>query len=377
MSLQTDLLHPELGFQDEGHDLMDPDTYAAAAAPFGLAQQLGGFGWRSKAFAELESEKIWTRDWVPIGLLPQIPNQNDLMPFTLGFHGIHVQREADGKYAARLNRHQHGGCRFVPEQCRTGKQTKCTIASCNYTRDSQVIPALNDGMEPPEMYKFVGINPDKLVPIKSEPWGPFVMVNLDPGSGTLASDWPFDQMQDLAAELSGFDQFTHHRWLDFKCNWKSFGAAFIGDVPVKATMSSEGIPTTVQGQNGKYWLFPNLLLSVGDDHFAAVVMQATGMGDTLCRFTLMTREGADPRLKDQWIARLTEIGANAEKDHGKRVNWGTSHAPDTIDKPQEIETSEVAYLIQKYAIERILTQHELHWQAPIMDALMMQRRGSR
>jgi len=226
MSLQADLLRPELGYFDEDLNLTVPGTYCEATAPFGQARALPAVAYRSKVFAELENEKIWTRGWVVVGLLQQIPNPGDLLPFTLGFHGVHVQRNSDGSVSGRLNRHQHGGCRFVPEQCRTGKQTKCSISSCNYTRDADVMSADEKGEQTPEMYKFIGINPDKLAPVHCDTWGPFIFINLDPDCSPLA-----EALQMIAPLIEPWLQSSlsllSSQWVDVKSNWKLVGSAFV------------------------------------------------------------------------------------------------------------------------------------------------------
>lgn len=391
MSLQIDLLHPDLGYFDEGFDLTDPQTYAAARGAFGKADALPPFACRSKVFSELENEKIWTRSWVAIGLLQQIPDPGDMLPFTLGFQGVHVRRNADGSIAAWFNRHQHGGCRFVPEQCRTGKQTKCTIASCNYTRDAGVMPAGPDGEDTPEMYKFAGIDPSKLIAVRCETWGPFIFVNLDPEAGPLEDDLP-EALRDLdAGELASLD-LQGHEWLDFRSNWKCFGAAFaeagatLAEAPRPGGGAVSGLSGTAARQ-GTFaglerdpvellWLFPNLLLARAEGVLLAVVMQATGMADTLCRVSVLGDARISARAGD-WIAALRPVGARAEADHGDRVAWGTSSRPDTKGTLPGPETRFSRYLIDRYVIARILEAHDLRWSAPIMDARMMQRKGSR
>ena len=67
-------VHPELGYFDEGLNLVEPKLYAAASRPFGRAQILPPAAYRSKIFADLEDEKIWTRTWVCVGAQQQIPN---------------------------------------------------------------------------------------------------------------------------------------------------------------------------------------------------------------------------------------------------------------------------------------------------------------
>ena len=393
MSLQADLLHPELGFFDEDCDLADPETYAEARKPFGKARTLPPFAYRSKAFLELENEKIWTRDWVAIGLSLQIPNAGDLLPFTTGFHGVHAQRDADGGIAARFNFHQHGGCRFVPEQCRTGKQTKCSIASCNYTRDADAIPALCSGENSPEMYKFVGINPDKLKPVRSTRLGPVIAINVDPG----ASDAPSLQCLDA---LEGRFTLAAHKWLDFKCNWKLLGAAFVGAGQSLRLHQTGELPEALEATAAArdtfafaadtgsadtlklVWLFPNLLVAISPTHTVTVVMQATGMGDTLCRVSVLVPEGVANGVaaKDavaHWPAALQRVGAMAEKSHRCMAEWGTPNQPDTVNRGPMPETNFARYAANQYVLSKVLTEHELHWQAPIMDARMMQRKGSR
>lgn len=394
MSLQADLIQPELGFFDEEANLTDPRTYAATTRPFGEAHALPPFAYRSKVFSELENEKIWTRGWVPIGLAQQIPSPGDLLPFTLGFHGVHVQRTMGGRIEARFNRHQHGGCRFVPEQCRTGKQTKCTIASCNYTRDAHVLPGQEDGGDTPEMYKFVGINPDKLIPTRFEAWGPFIFVNLDSQDGPLVEVLP-DAL--LPFGKAGNCQLTlvDHWWMDFKCNWKSFGTAFVetgvmADVEARAPAANavssvvdraeiclgEGVPGVELT-----WMFPNLLLACSGPDVLVVVLQATGMGNTLARVSRLTSRPLDaadhPAGAVPWEALLRVIGARAEATHDRAADWGTSSLPETIGQAPGIETSAAKHAIENFVLRKILAVHELYWSAPIMDARMMQRRGTR
>lgn len=399
MSLQIDLLHPDLGFFEEDLDLTDPEIYAPAKETFGKATTLPPFAYRSKAFLELENEKIWTRDWVAIGLSLQIPNRGDLLPFTTGFHGVHVQRGLEGELSARFNFHQHGGCRFVPEQCRTGKQTKCSIASCNYTRDANAMAALEDGENSPEMYKFVGINPDKLKPVRSGCLGPVVFVNVDPcatdfhpGGGAGLSQC----LKELATPML----LAAHEWLDFKCNWKLFGAKFVSSGRSVRVHEGETAPVAVEakaaardgfafaaGVDGAemlklFWLFPNLLVAIAPTHVVTIIMQATGMGDTLCRVSVLLPEDSEhcgdvSDLSGNWHDALRRLGANAEKTHRRMAEWGTSSQPETVGCDPATEANFARYAANRYVLSKVLTEHELYWNAPIMDARMMQRKGSK
>ena len=113
MSMKADLLNPELGYYDQGFNFTSSKTYEDVIKKFGKAKKFHNLAYTSRVFMELENEKMWTRGWIPIGLTQQIPSLCDLLPYTLGFDGVHAQREHDDAIEVRLNFHQHGGCRFV------------------------------------------------------------------------------------------------------------------------------------------------------------------------------------------------------------------------------------------------------------------------
>ena len=388
MSMQADLRNPELGYFDEGMKLSDASVYASARRPFGLATTLPPVAYRSKAFLELENEKIWTRSWAVIGLLQQIPRPGDLLPLTLGMHGIHVQRQADGSIAARMNRHQHGGCRFVPEQCRAGPQTKCSITSCNYTRDADVMPGGEMGKDTDVMYKFVGLTPERLTAIRCEIWGPFIFVNLDPECEPLRA-W----LGDLP-EISGLDteqplKLSGRQWLDFQCNWKMAGSAFtsVGMAPAGWNAGARKTPRTFcmtkatdAGLELKLiWLFPNLLLAVGRDHIAVTLLQATGTEKTLTRSFWLTPESetASPATMDfaRWVSFLKTQGGLAEHMHREQVLLGTPSRHGTTGSDLPLEANPCAYALNRFLAHRLQIEHHYYWNAPIMDAAMMMRRG--
>ena len=391
MSMQADLRNPELGYSDEGRSLTDASLYAEACRPYGLASMLPPVAYRSKVFLELENEKVWTRSWVSIGLLQQIPRPGDLLPLTLGFHGIHVQRQADGTISARMNRHQHGGCRFVPEQCRTGAQTKCSITSCNYTRDADVMPGGEGGENTDLMYKFVGLVPERLAAVKCETWGPFIFINLDPESGPLA-EYLGDLPAVLGPELSRCNALSGKQWLDFQCNWKMLGRAFTGagspppewqadtgETPSTYTMAEAPFTAPETGDR-IFWLFPNVLLAIGANQAAIVLLQATGMGKTLarCFFLASAPDGAtaSPQRFAEFVALVKATGVAAEDMHREQVQLGTSSRPGTSADDPPLEVNHCAHALNRFLAHRLQLEHHYYWNAPIMDAAMTMR-GSR
>ncbi len=383
MSMQADLLNPEMGYKDEGLSLDNPALYESACKPFGLATALPPVAYRSKTFLELESEKIWTRSWSVIGLGQQIPNAGDLLPFTLGFHGLHVQRNRDSSLAARMNRHQHGGCRFVPVQCRTGTQTKCSITACNYTRDADAMSAAANGENSDEMFKFVGLVPEKLTPVKFGTWGPFIFINLDPACAEL-DEQIGGLVPQLPLWLNGPLSIRTKLWIDVKANWKEMGAAFVSDSDIDLPSTEEDSHfascIATDGPCGRarlFWAFPNLLLAVGDDHALVVLLQSTAPGKTLCRLFLIGPEALSEQRAAElgfgWIAWVKACGAAAEALHQDHVLHGTPSRPGTQADMLPLETNAGSYLLNRYLSQRLCKEHKYYWTAPIMDAAMLMR----
>src|SRR5436305_1887031 len=94
---------PDLGHRAEGLDLADPAFFADSLDP-AAPRLLPPAAYRTLAFAELEDDAVWTRSWLAIGLGAEIPAPGDLLPFTAGHHGLHVQRAAEGGLVGRFNK---------------------------------------------------------------------------------------------------------------------------------------------------------------------------------------------------------------------------------------------------------------------------------
>lgn len=406
-------VHPELGYFDEGLNLVEPELYAAARKPFGRAQTLPAAAYRSKIFADLEDEKIWTRTWVCVGVQQQIPNAGDLLPFTLGHHGIHVERQANGGLLARFNKAQHGGCRAIPAQCQTGIKTKCSFTSCGYSRDRDVIHA-SEVVEEGSRFagQYLGDRPERLLPAKVEVWGPFIFVNLDLDCEPLAR-----QFKGLAKRVAPYFnadvKMVSELRSEIDCNWKLAGRAYLECLPPPFVAGNEtkrtdraaktvrpekpshaehlhgladgygarysslpmfsGLSKAQQGSAQLCWLFPNLLLALMPDHVLSVVLQPTATAMTLQRVTLFAHQSAEAKvatadlaeLNCLWREALTGSAAEAESRQQEFDAWGSPLRPDTAAKRLPKENSAFGYDFQNFLVERILTEHEYYWAAPL------------
>ena len=171
------------------------------------------------ALADLEDQRIWTRAWVCVGFEQQIPGIGDLLPATVGNHGLHVQRQPDGSLRAAFNVLQQGSCWTIPVQCGSGHKTDCPYVSCAFSLDTDALSA-EAGQPTPAMRQFIGFNALKLAPVALSQFGPLLFLNLDfSGPPTLA-----EQLGTLPERVGrfGFSQLRNvgRFWLHLDCNWK-------------------------------------------------------------------------------------------------------------------------------------------------------------
>ena len=368
------IAHPDFGYFDEGLDLVDPRLYARSTEPFGRARVLLPTAYRSKVFSDLEDEKVWSRTWVCIGSELEIPDPGDLLPFTVGNHGIHVQRESDNSLVGRFNKAQHGGCRSVPAQCQTGRKTKCSFTSCGYSRDRNVIKADELGENTPAMRQYLGFNPERLLPVKVEAWGSLIFVNLDHEAAALA-----DQLHDLPGRAGfpfapDFCDFTGF-WAEYSCNWKLAGSILMENAVAgvkRAGTPSEVLPT--DSSVSPFWVFPNLLLAIMPTHAVSIVLQPTGTTTTLLRLRIfLGGSGSDTmaisttaeRIKARWQAALQVGGRRAETLQQELNQWATPSRPDTTLENLPLENNFWSYCFQRFLVECILTEYKYYWANPL------------
>ncbi len=240
----------------------------------------------SDTFQRLENEKVWTREWVCVGAADQIRKVDDLLPYTIGQHAIHVQRQRDGGLIGRFNKAQHGGCRSVPAQCRTGKKTRCSYTSCGHSRDRDVIPGDVLGEMSPLMGQYLGAVPERLLPVRVRQSGLFLFANVDPVADEAS--------QPPAMAEEAFMEWREGPWRAHHSNWKLAGASL---VDVARTHVRGGALNRIEAK----WYFPNLVIIRSHKALASVILQPTAMDQTLWRVSYFS----PPDISDFDSARET------------------------------------------------------------------------
>ncbi|MHB0991809.1 MAG: hypothetical protein ACYC3O_01885 [Burkholderiales bacterium] len=399
---------PIQAFIEGQGDFSDPGLYSSVLQAFGKATSLPQFAFRSKAFADFEDEKIWTRAWVCVGTALRIRNGGDLLPFTVGNHGIHIQREEGGSLKGFFNFAQHGGCRYVPRQCQTGRKTTCFYTSCGHSRDRDVILAKAGGPDPTETYMYVGMNPLKLLPVSVGMLGSLIFVNLD--NACDAQSIQLGAMGEaLTRHCAKGVRHAGHLVVESRCNWKLSGAAFFDVCPVIGLEDvkdgidfshwSDGVDESAfwgfnvelnsgfkAAQFGKkaldklgnsgtisvFWIYPNLLLSVFDCWMITVVIQPAGLDETIhhCDFFRIgdcAIEDEEDEIEayggylESWEIRF-QASLNAVKAQFEASKEGENPPSITSQRRSDaLLTAERNPLVSgfyKYFVARLLTSHE-------------------
>ncbi len=382
--------HPDMGYVENDIDFTDVDLYKPANLPFGQATVLPLFSYQSKIFKDLEDEKLWTRNWIAIGSSKEIPSPGDMLPYTVGHHGIHVQREIDGCLVGRFNKAQHGGCRAVPLQCQTGKKTKCSFTSCGYSRDRQVIRVEEIGETTPTMHQYLGLIPERLLPVKVETLGSLILINLDQEANDLSES--YKELPDrVKLCLSNKYTLKNSEWFECKANWKLAGRSFFDeqvildqgkkhydenlstDFFLSSALSSQdiGVKTSEDFENVEVcWLFPNLVLIIHPSFIVSVVIQPTSMGECTLRTTLYRKYNVDTEnditsLPNEWKDYIQKVCDNAESMQKQTDELTAPGAPKITEEMVPIENNIAGHAFNQYVFKQIETEYDYYWNAPL------------
>ncbi len=169
----------------------------------------------SKAFAEKEWDKIWTKTWQIAGLAAQVAKTGDYVTFNLGTETIVCVRGDDGEVRAFYNVCQHRGMPVV-----SGEQGNAPRMVCRY--HGWVYDLKGTLKLVPDEADFVQGSPCgklNLVEIKCEVWAGFVWINMDDDCVPLR-----EFLGPIAAQIDTYpmDRMVRTHWVTIEAdfNWK-------------------------------------------------------------------------------------------------------------------------------------------------------------
>jgi choline monooxygenase len=268
-------------------------------------------------FLELEKDKIFWRTWQPVGRLDMVLRPGDYFAAEVVGEPIVVTRGLDGVLRAFSNVCRHrAGMLAVGRGNR--KSLQCRYHGWTYGLDGRLLSQ-------PE---FEGVNDWNkneicLPPIKVDTWGPFVFVNLDPGSPALREVLGHipNEVEQVGFDLERMRPVERRDYV-VNCNWKVYVDNYLEGyhvpiahpglfreldyeqyrVDVFRYYSSQYAPIRparageLQGRDRRYirtetesralyyWIFPNFMVNLYPDNLSSNIILPLGSDQTLTIF---------------------------------------------------------------------------------------------
>jgi phenylpropionate dioxygenase-like ring-hydroxylating dioxygenase large terminal subunit len=175
----------------------------------------------SRAFAQLEWERMWTRVWLLAGRASDAPKPGDYFTFEIGPESVLIIRQPDGSLAARYNVCMHRGNRLREPGRGHASEFRCLFHGWRYGVDGKLIEALDAQCFP----QGAPADALSLRPVRCETWAGFVFVCLDPNAPPLR--------EYLGVIPEHLDPYRFEDWkltfdctIEIECNWKTSVDAF-------------------------------------------------------------------------------------------------------------------------------------------------------
>ena len=174
----------------------------------------------SRAFLDLEMERLWSRAWQIACREEEVAAPGDFVEYAIGDQSVLVVRTADGRIAAHHNACLHRGTRLA-----TGCGSfadggiRCRYHAWRYDLDGRLVEVV-------DAHEFTDLLADlRLSPVRVECWGGFVFVNLDPAAEPL-----LDHLHPLPELLAPYHldamRFRGYVSTVLPANWKAVVDAF-------------------------------------------------------------------------------------------------------------------------------------------------------
>ncbi|MBA2691813.1 MAG: aromatic ring-hydroxylating dioxygenase subunit alpha [Rubrobacter sp.] len=192
-----------------GEDFTREETYRLTRLPVDLASTLVPEAYTSRAFFDIERERVFATSWIAIGYTSEVEAPGDVIVAEVAGRSIIAVRNNDGELRAFHNVCRHRATKLLDEGCGPQRRIRCPYHSWTYDLDGNCLGTpLFEGSDIPDdqrgifdMSDVKGFDKDDygLLPVRVETWGFLVFVNLDPDAEPLAN-----QLGDLPDRFSGY-----------------------------------------------------------------------------------------------------------------------------------------------------------------------------
>ncbi len=325
---------------------------ASANAPLPRATSAHPLLYRDAEIAQLEHERIWTQDWLCVGLAAELKETGDYITFSVGNEPIFTVRDADQVIRSFSNICRHRMMILLEGSGNTNRVV-CPYHAWTYALDGQLIGAGH--MERTEGFDKSDIC---LPEVRTEVWNGWIYVTLNQDAPTVR-----DCLSDLNPIVAAYklDEYVpvlkeDHIW---DTNWKLLAENFMESYHLptahKATLGGwlpldkSGFPDVVNGaftyqtfektDDATYgvahadnthlhgvWrktsvmptVFPSHMYVLAPDHCWYLSLRPNGTGQVHVRFGVAIAPEVDAALtgleRHKWMSELTHFFDHVNKE---------------------------------------------------------------
>jgi choline monooxygenase len=367
---------PTAAFTDEA-------TYRKTRLPVDRAFTLIPDAYTSRAFFDLEQERVFASSWVAVGTTDQLADPGQVMLAEVAGRPIVVTRNNQGELRAFHNVCRHRGTKLLDGvgAVRRIRRIRCPYHSWTYDLDGRCLGTpLFEGAEdiPEEQQGVFDMSDVKefdkadygLLPVRVGSWGFLVFVNLDTQAAPLAEqlgdlpqrfhDYRLDEWRvmrrrryDVAANYKligeNFMEYYHLPWvhpelikvsrLEDHYRWQGRGM-YTGmcTTPISRNTDAggwEGLPPLqslgdADASAGRFvWLFPNTAIVVLPNHAFVLLNQPKGPADSIEEAVILTHpdcmQGSDVTHELDQLEQFWDLVNRQDLEIIERVQKGIAN----------------------------------------------------
>ena len=262
-----------------------------------LAQTpITGERYTTNQFMQLEWEHIWTKVWLLVGRVPEIPNTGDFLVENIGPESFFIIRQTDGTIRTFYNVCRHRGSRLIMESEGNIEDIQCPSCGLIWNLSGQCKTFSN----PANKQVKEGMGDLSLNEVQNETHAGFIFITMNEHPvplrkylGPVWDDWVnyhSDEWTRTSAATVAVD-----------CNWK---------VPQDNSCESYHLPTV--HPQGEYWIEHDYKECIFDWCDEGHNRMAIKMG-----IPAKSLQSKNLMIDDQLAAMLLAWGLNPEDFHGR------------------------------------------------------------
>jgi len=198
---------------------------------FGTARHTDKAVYYSREIMEKEWDLLWTKVWMMVGHLSDVPKPNAFMKVDRGPESVIVVREKGNNVRAMYNVCQHRGARLVQADFGSGKKFVCPFHKWEFSSTGELLKIIDR-----ETFREEALCHDlNLKPVRSAVWRGFIFINFDDNAQPL-EDYLGEELIERTS-VYDFEKVLRIRDVqqEWPANWKTAHEAFIEGYHVQAT----------------------------------------------------------------------------------------------------------------------------------------------